>query len=82
MANEITVKLKCNIEDVCKELESKKFKIVKKYCLNDQYFIPNALEIKEKSAREILEKAILLRNIGEELPEKRNIYKLTYKRNK
>lgn len=82
MANEITVRLKCSIDEICKELESKNFKVVERFCLNDQYFIPNTLKIKGRTVREILEKAILLRNICEELPNKSNIYKLTYKRKK
>ena len=79
MSNEITVKLKCSVNEIYKILESKSFSIVEKYYLNDTYFIPNSLEIEKMCAREILSKAVLLRNIIEELPSKRTVYKLTYK---
>lgn len=79
MSNEITMKLKCSVNEIYKILESKSFSIVEKYYLNDTYFIPNSLEIEKMCAREILSKAVLLRNIIEELPSKRTVYKLTYK---
>lgn len=80
MSNEITVKLKCSIDTICKEIESKGFKVIEKYCLKDKYFIPNSLQTEGKTSREILEKAILLRNISETMPNQRNVHKLTYKR--
>ena len=79
MSNEITVKLKCNINEISKILESKGFSIVGKYYLDDTYFIPNDLKLNEISVRKILSKAMLLRNIAEELPSEKTIYKLTYK---
>ena len=78
MSNEITVKLKCSIEELSKLLESQDFKIVGKYFLNDTYFIPKELKIEEMTPREILSKAILLRDITEFMPE-RKVIKLTYK---
>ena len=63
MNNEITVKLKCNIEEICKILENKEFQFVEKYLLDDSYYIPSTINIKEMSEREILSKAIILRNI-------------------
>lgn len=79
MSNEITVKLECSKRDIYKILEYKGFKVVRQFYMNDIYFIPTNLEIKGKTEREILKSAILLRNITEELPKKRNVYKLTYK---
>lgn len=78
MSNEITVKLKCSIEELSKLLESQDFKIVGKYFLNDTYFIPNELKTEEKTPREILSQAVLLRDITELMPE-RKVIKLTYK---
>ena len=82
MLNEITIKLKCSINEIHKILGSKGFSIVRKYYLDDTYFIPNNLELKGKTEREIINKAILLRDIKEELPSKRKVYKITYKQKK
>ena len=79
MSNEITVKLECSKRDIYKILEYKGFKVVRQFYMNDIYFIPTNLEIKGKTERETNKSAILLRNITEELPKKRNVYKLTYK---
>ena len=46
MNNEITVKLKCNIEEICKILENKEFQFVEKYLLDDSYYIPSTINIK------------------------------------
>lgn len=78
MSNEITVKLKCSIEELSRFLESQDFKIVGKYFLNDTYFIPSELKIEDMTPREILNKAVLLRDITELMPE-RKVIKLTYK---
>lgn len=65
MSNEITVKLTCSIEELCNLLENKNFRIVEKYILDDTYFIPRELNLKSMSHREILSRAILLRDITE-----------------
>ena len=54
MSNEITVRLKCSIKEVCSILENKNFKFVEKYILDDTYFIPKELDLKEMSHRDIL----------------------------
>lgn len=78
MSNEITVKLTCSIEELCNLLENKNFRIVEKYILDDTYFIPRELNLKSMSHREILSRAILLRDITEFIPE-RKVIKLTFK---
>lgn len=78
MSNEITVKLICSIKELCNLLENKNFKIVEKYILDDTYFIPRELNLKSMSHREILSRAILLRDITEFIPE-RKVIKLTFK---
>lgn len=78
MSNEITVKLKCSIEEICKLLENKNFKIVEKFILDDTYFIPKDLDIKGMTHREILSRALLLRDITDFIPE-RKVVKLTFK---
>lgn len=81
MSNEITVKLKCSIKDICNLLEKEKFKIKEKYILDDTYFVPKELDLTDMSYREILSKAILLRDITEYIPE-RKVIKLTFKNKK
>lgn len=78
MGNEITVKLKCDIKELCDLLEDKGFKIVEKFTLDDTYFTPKELKLNEMSYREILGKAILLRDIAETMPKRRTI-QLTFK---
>lgn len=78
MSNEITVKLKCSIEEICNLLENKNFKIVEKFILDDTYFIPKELDIKGMTHREILSRALLLRDITDFIPE-RKVVKLTFK---
>lgn len=78
MSNEITVRLKCSIKEFCDLLENKKFTVVQKFTLNDTFFIPKELDLKNMSHREILSKAVILRDIKEFIPEQ-NIIKLTFK---
>ena len=61
--NEITVKIKCELETFYKTLEEKGFKIVDKFSMNDVYFIPNTLKIDKLKTRDILSKAVLVRDI-------------------
>lgn len=79
MSNEITLKLECSKEDIYRILENKGFKIRRQFYMCDTYFILADLEIEDKTAREILKNAILLRDIKEYLPSERKVYKLTYK---
>ena len=79
MSNEITVKIKCNINQIRNKLEKEDFKIVEKFYLQDKYFIPKGIDTKEHTSREILSNAILLRKFDEDLP-KRKQYKMTFKR--
>lgn len=62
-SNEITVKIKCELETFYKTVEEKGFKIVDKFSMNDVYFIPNKLEIDRMNTRDILAKAVLVRDI-------------------
>lgn len=62
-SNEITVKIKCGINELYKILEEKGFKIVDIFSMNDIYFIPENLDIEKMSVREIISKAILVREI-------------------
>jgi adenylate cyclase class IV len=62
-SNEITVKIKGTLEEFYKIVEEKGFKIVDKFSMNDAYFIPVNLNIDSMSTREILSKAVLVRDI-------------------
>lgn len=61
--NEITVKIKCGIEEFYKILENKGFSVHHIFSMDDTYFIPNTLDIDKLSTREILKKAVLVREV-------------------
>ena len=61
--NEITVKIKGSLNEFYKIIEEKDFKIAHKFSMNDAYFIPETLNLNKMSTREILSKAILVREI-------------------
>lgn len=83
MSNEITVKLKCSIEEMYNILENKGFKIVDKYFLDDTYYISKDLDITKLSPREVLNHYILIRKIKQYEPSNftssYDIIKMTYK---
>lgn len=61
--NEITVKIKTKIEELYKILEEKGFNINNRFSMKDSYFIPQYLNLNNMSTREILSKAVLVREI-------------------
>ena len=79
MSNEITAKLECRIKEICNILESKNFKVTRRFILDATYFIPNTLILENMNIREILSKAILRRDISEFILNKENISKLNFK---
>lgn len=62
-SNEITVKIKCEINEFYKIVEEKGFKIDHKFSMDDTYFIPETLNLDKMTTREILSKAVLVREI-------------------
>lgn len=62
-SNEITVKIKCEINEFYKIAEEKGFKIDYKFSMDDTYFIPETLNLDKMTTREILSKAVLVREI-------------------
>lgn len=84
MSNEITVRLKCTVKEICDILEKKGFSIIDKYFLEDFYYIKEDINIKELTIREILKEYILIRNVTQFIPnEFIDSYKevsLTFKR--
>lgn len=79
MNNEITVKIKCEINEIYKILEEKGFIITDKFLLNDTYLVPEKLEIEDMSTREILSHAVIIRNIVLQMPHK-VINEITFKK--
>ena len=77
-SNEITVKIKCDIEEFYKLMQERRAKIIKKFSMVDSYYIPENLDIENMSTREILSKAILIRDIHQHMPEKA-VKKITFK---
>lgn len=79
--NEITMKVNCNINELCMILENKGFKIVDKFTMNDIFMIPKALKtkIKDLTSREILKDAILIRDIENQLNANKS-KKITFKK--
>ena len=62
-SNEITVKVKCKLDELYKILEECGFKISDQFSMDDYYFIPESLNFNQMSVREILAKAVLVRDI-------------------
>ena len=77
-SNEITVKIKGSLDDIYKIFEDRNYKIIDKFNMDDSYFIPDNIEIEKMSTREILAKAILVRNIYDEM-DGNHSKKLTFK---
>ena len=61
--NEITIRIVCSKEELIKHLEEKGLKKGRKFRLDDHYLIPKILKIEELTVREILSKAVIIRNI-------------------
>ena len=59
--NEITLKIKCDLKEFYNIMVEKHFDISDKFSLEDYYFIPENLKLKETSIREILAKAVIVR---------------------
>ncbi len=59
--NEITVKIKGNIEDLHELLKRRGYKIEKEFYIDDSYFVPINLKIKEMKIRDIIAKAVIVR---------------------
>lgn len=72
--NEITVKIKCEVNELCTILNKKGFNVVDKFTINDIFMIPNCMkeEIHNLTSREILKRAILIRDIDSKFKQYRN----------
>lgn len=83
MSNEITIRLKCSIDEIHDILENKGFKVIDKFEVEDTYYISKDIDIAKLSPREILNYYILIRNIKQYEPSEfinsYDIIKITYK---
>ena len=61
--NEITIRILCSKEKLIKCLEEKGLKKGRKFRLDDHYLISKILKMEELTLREILSKAVIIRNI-------------------
>jgi predicted adenylyl cyclase CyaB len=77
-SNEITVKITCELPEFYALLENKGFTPADRFSLDDSYFIPNALNMKDMTVRELLSKAVLVREIRDQVTN-RIINRITYK---
>lgn len=76
--NEITVKIKYNLDELYNILEKKDFKIVDKFSMDDAYFVPNEIDLDKINSRQILMQAILVRDITGKISNRRT-KKMTFK---
>lgn len=76
--NEITVKIKYNLDELYNILEKKDFKIVDKFSMDDTYFVPNEIDLDKINSRQILMQAILVRDITGKISNRRT-KKMTFK---
>ena len=75
--NEITIRILCSKEELIKHLEEKGLKKERKFRLDDHYLIPKKLKVEELTVREILSKAVIIRNIDN---DGKIVNKITFKK--
>ena len=75
--NEITIRILCSKEELIRHLEEKGLKKGRKFRLDDHYLIPKTLKLEELTAREILSKAVIIRNIDN---DGKKVNKITFKK--
>ena len=75
--NEITIRILCSKEELIKHLEEKGLKKGRRFRLDDHYLIPKILKLEELTVREILSKAVIIRNIDN---DGKIVNKITFKK--
>ena len=75
--NEITIRISCSKEELIKHLEGKGLKKGRKFRLDDHYLISKTLKKEELTVREILSKAVIIRNIDN---DGKKVNKITFKK--
>ena len=74
--NEITIRILCSKKELIKHLEEKGLKKGRIFRLDDHYLIPKILKVEELTVREILSKAVIIRNIDN---DGKIVNKITFK---
>ncbi len=81
MSNEITVRLLCNINEICNLLENKNFKVVDRFFMDDTYYVQKSIDILKLTPRDILKNCVLIRDITQYVsPKESTKLKMTYKK--
>ena len=62
-SNEITVKIKCDLDEFYKTIKERGFEEIDHFNLDDTFFIQNDLNLENMTTREILSKAVLVRQV-------------------
>lgn len=75
--NEITIRILCSKEELINHLEEKGLKKGRRFRLDDHYLIPKTLKKEELTVREILSKAVIIRNIDN---DGKIVNKITFKK--
>ena len=65
--NEITLKIKCDLNEFYKIMRKRGFKKIDKFRLDDTYFLPKDLNLNKTNIRYALSKAVLVRDITDEI---------------
>ena len=79
--NEITVRINCEVEEFSNKLEEKGFKLINKFTLDDRFLILKDTNLKNENTRDILSKAVIIRDITGRL-KKFHSQKITFKNKK
>ncbi len=70
-SNEITLKIKCELNEFYKIIEEKGFKIIDEFLMDDTYFVPKEVDLDKTDIRDTLSKALLVRDIIGKMSNKR-----------
>lgn len=70
-SNEITLKIKCELNEFYKIIEEKGFKIIDEFSMDDTYFVPKEVDLDKTDIRYTLSKALLVRDIIGKMSNKR-----------
>lgn len=64
--NEITLKIKGSAADLITYVKARGYKMKEKFHLYDTYLVPDSLDLKNMTSREILAKALIIRRVEDE----------------
>ena len=70
-SNEITLKIKCELNEFYKIIEEKGFKIIDEFSMDDTYFVPKEVDLDKTDIRDTLSKELLVRDIIGKMSNKR-----------